>query len=122
MKVILQIAGGILLAMVVMGVVYHVYTTPSKAEVDAEWQRIRLESCEQVGDAARKEAIAAGDVGDARGERKAAFKTRQSLDNVYHKAVRDCLEPHSEERTEHHCAIGTVPDDKGNCWAATPKQ
>jgi hypothetical protein len=123
MKLTIQVACGILLATGVLAVVYHVYATPSKSELDVERQHNAMALCEQVGDAARRESITIASLEDARGEHTAALKTRQNSDDVYHKAVSDCLAPHAaEERTEHHCAVGTVADDKGNCWAATSKQ
>jgi hypothetical protein len=118
MKLVLQIAGGILLAVLILGVAYRLYTTPSKDEQDAEWQRAHIELCEEVGNAARREAIAVGDAERASGDREEALKTYANADHTYQMAVKDCLAPHPVERTEHRCAAGTVQDDKGDCWAA----
>ena len=73
------------------------------------------------GESARKVAFAVGAAERASGDRGAGLKTYADADHTYRMVVQDCLAPHPVERTEHHRGIGTVPDDKGNCWGGQTK-
>jgi len=99
MKLILQIASGILLAAVVLGIFYRIYTAPSKDELDRRFQKVMLDAC---ADIAKVQGVKAG----------------QDCERDYFERQK----AHGEPEQRRHCAAGTVPDDKGNCWAATPKQ